>query len=195
MEKGQTFEEFVMQCARAFGPCISMRDDPLDKPIPDKLPESYYERAYREAKEELTKLDAMDSEARLKEGKRLQRWHINYSKKAAERSKAEDERLRQMQEEIKTWEPPTKDHKALQDFMLQQISISFNNNGAYHASELARYKSKSPMEFFEESYEMVKARVTRGESEAREAAKNRRNAEKWLRDLRRSVANHKRIHS
>ena len=192
MEKGQTFEEFVMQCARAFGPCISMRDDPLDKPIPDKLPESYYERAYREAKEELAKLDAMDNEERLKEGKRMKNWHVNHSKKSAARSEAADARLRAMQDEVKAWKPPTGEHVKLKEFMLQQISISFNNNTKYYTEDIERMKAKSPMEFFEESYEMVKARVTRGESEAKEAADSRRKAEQWLRDLRRSVGKRKR---
>jgi hypothetical protein len=32
-----TFPEFAMRCARAMMPCISLREEPLDAPIPEKL--------------------------------------------------------------------------------------------------------------------------------------------------------------
>lgn len=37
MEKGMEFKPFVLQCARAFGALITMRDDSLDAPSPKSL--------------------------------------------------------------------------------------------------------------------------------------------------------------
>lgn len=37
-----TFEQFIMNCARAFGALVEMRDEPRDKKIPDELKPSDY---------------------------------------------------------------------------------------------------------------------------------------------------------
>ena len=44
IEEGATFEEFILGCARAFGACISMRDEPLSKQIPEQFKESSYDK-------------------------------------------------------------------------------------------------------------------------------------------------------
>lgn len=49
-----TFPEFAMQCARAFGALIDMRDDPMDSPIPDAfVPDTYHARELVKAREQL----------------------------------------------------------------------------------------------------------------------------------------------
>jgi hypothetical protein len=69
VESGQTFEEFVLTCARAFGALIELRDEPLDAPIPETLePHSYYAEAVVEAKKRLTNLLDMPEEEREKLG-------------------------------------------------------------------------------------------------------------------------------
>ncbi len=37
IEEGCNLEEFVWACARAFGACVMMRDDSVDKPVPEKF--------------------------------------------------------------------------------------------------------------------------------------------------------------
>ena len=44
IEKGITFNKFIMDCARAFGACITMRDDPHDKEISDEFEENSYHK-------------------------------------------------------------------------------------------------------------------------------------------------------
>ena len=57
MEQGQTFPEFIMSCARAFGALIMMRDDPANAPIPEKFePSDYHVRALKKAYVEQTRL-------------------------------------------------------------------------------------------------------------------------------------------
>ena len=52
-----TFEQFALLCARAFGACIEMRDDPTDKPIPKKFKvDSYHAKELKEAKTKLKTL-------------------------------------------------------------------------------------------------------------------------------------------
>ena len=60
MEKGQTFQEFIMGCARAFGALIEMRDSPNDAPIPDKFePSDYHAKRLIESREKRNPSDRL----------------------------------------------------------------------------------------------------------------------------------------
>src|SRR5665213_2401224 len=57
--KDQSFNEFVMRCARAFGALITMRDDPSDAPIPDEFTaDSYYSERIATTTRELAEVSA-----------------------------------------------------------------------------------------------------------------------------------------
>lgn len=84
------FRDFAMQCARAFGATITMRDDPSDAPIPEAFePENYNAKRLIEAQEEIARLNAMtDDEKAAKEireareeerrrSKAYDRWALN----------------------------------------------------------------------------------------------------------------------
>lgn len=48
-----TFPEFAMLCAREFGALASMRDEPLDAPVPERFePDDFYRKQYEAAKAE-----------------------------------------------------------------------------------------------------------------------------------------------
>ena len=66
MEKGKSFDEFVLFCARAFGACIDMRDEDMNAPIPEQFqPSAYYQKSVDENSAELTRLESMTNEERL----------------------------------------------------------------------------------------------------------------------------------
>ena len=52
---GITFRQFALNCARAFGANIAMRDDPADKPIEVYEPSDYSAKAITKATNELRK--------------------------------------------------------------------------------------------------------------------------------------------
>ena len=61
--KIDTFEKFALQCARAFGATITMRDDPFDAPIPEKFePSDYNLKRLIEVKHELKRLQSLTAE-------------------------------------------------------------------------------------------------------------------------------------
>src|ERR1700759_3469611 len=63
IEQGCSFEEYVWGCARAFGACVMMRDDPADKPIPEKFEASDWNaKRLEEAKAERARLDRLTEE-------------------------------------------------------------------------------------------------------------------------------------
>jgi hypothetical protein len=54
---GMTFEQYALGCARAFGALVTMRDEPSDAPIPEKLePDTYYQRSLEASQLELDRV-------------------------------------------------------------------------------------------------------------------------------------------
>jgi hypothetical protein len=63
--KEQDFRSFALSCARAFGALITMRDDPVDTPIPERFePSTYSDRELSRAQDRLIELsDLTEAEA------------------------------------------------------------------------------------------------------------------------------------
>lgn len=122
---GVTFPEFAMECARAFGALITMRDDPRDATIPEKFePSSQHREALDKALAELLDLSNMtDDECRVAAEKEyleaLARYRDLVQSDVEKRAKYEA-----MLDQVLAWEPPTADHVELKAFMVQQIESS-----------------------------------------------------------------------
>jgi len=129
-EKEVEFKNFVMLCARAFGACIDMRDDSLDKEIPEKFePSTYHLDNLNQAKKDLVEFKELDKydyerKAEIENKKSLEDYekiieHQNFNKK----------RFHNMLIKVKEWNPPTENHFGLKKFMIEQIenSIEWEN--------------------------------------------------------------------
>jgi hypothetical protein len=129
---GITFEQFALNCARAFGALITMRDEPFDVPIPPRMePSSFYQRTMEREHLELERLLA------LTPGQIRQEAEKAYTEAVASyyTRKHEREEQRAKYEAIlaqaHAWQPPTSDHTGLKEFMVEQIeeSIRFDCSG------------------------------------------------------------------
>lgn len=148
MEKGQTFKEFIMGCARAFGALIEMRDSPNDAPIPDKFePSDYHAKRLIESREKLAKLKAMTDAEKEAFGQSEKAADIKRIEKWLEKDIAQNKRLEDMAAQVQVWNPPTPDHQGLKDFMLQQISIS-KNRVDYIQTSLAEATAKPATAYY-----------------------------------------------
>ena len=126
-----TFPEFAMLCAREFGALASMRDEPLDAPVPERFePDDFYRKQYEAAKAEYD-----DFIANPPTEEELSRSYDEYVASEKERyaSVIADKRLRRerynrMLTKVLKWQPPTPDHEGLRRFMIQQLqgSIEFD---------------------------------------------------------------------
>lgn len=127
--KDQSFPEFAMDCARAFGALILMRDDPKGTPIPDEFaPSDYHVKALTEARSEYDRLVTMTIFEADAEAERLaDEWDADRVDEKATRV-ARKARYETMLAEIDVWEPPTSEHQGLKDFMVEQLtgSIEFD---------------------------------------------------------------------
>ena len=119
------FPEFAMQCARAFGALITMREDPMDAEIPDEFkPSDYSGKKLAEAKAKLKKLHALSPaqvQERADESYAIQlKAHLDYRA----RMRLENDRLDAMLKHVRSWRPPTSEHKGLKEFMVEQLTTS-----------------------------------------------------------------------
>jgi hypothetical protein len=131
--KDMPLETFVWVCARAFGALITMRDDPQDAPIPQKLePSTYHRDALVEARHRLRIVQAWTTEQAAEDQcialKNEREASLRYARERVEK-RAAYERMLAL---VDTWQPPTSEHVELKKFMREQIegSIDFDCRGA-----------------------------------------------------------------
>lgn len=130
-EKDFTFEKFAMRCARNFGACVSMREEPLDVEIDlDKHFRSsdFYKVALERAEKAYQEfLDNPPTEEQL--GREYDE-KIERNRKEFLEKKLYYEQMRErfwnMLRAAQEWEPPTPEHNKLKDFMVKQLEYSLN---------------------------------------------------------------------
>ena len=126
MEKGMKFEDFVLNCARAFGACISLRDENISK-APRKIKEdSYHKKELDNAIKELAKWNKLTKKQKtgIVEKERIEA--IKDAKKYQKKNEDENDRLIIMKANVLDWTPPTPEHVNLKNFMLEQIDTSMH---------------------------------------------------------------------
>jgi len=184
MEEGQTFQEFIMGCARAFGALIDMRDAPHDDPVPEKLePSSWHAKRLIETKETWARLKSMNDLEKEAFGQSRKDEAIKQEHESFGRCHAEDLRLANMEAQVKAWIHPTPDHKELRDFMLQQINISKHRR----ESSMGTIQRKPAIAYYVEAISRASSDITyHTEGNAEEIARaDGRN--EWLQQLRASI--------
>jgi hypothetical protein len=129
----QTFPEFLLSCARAMGALITMRDDSPSAPIPDEFTaSSYHADKEADARREGARLLALTAdEAQAEATAARQAWEAQQTASEAERV-ARKGRYEAMLAKARAWEPPTKNHVGLRDFMVEQLEQSIDFDCSHH---------------------------------------------------------------
>lgn len=133
------FEKFVLTCARAFGALMSMRDDRLDAPIPEKFePHDYHAKALAAAAKALVEVRAMSvaecEEATFKEFREAQAAYES----EVEHKRAVRDRLLTMRAKVADWKPPTSEHEGLKKFMVEQLDSTIDWDGKVYLTPAKR---------------------------------------------------------
>lgn len=119
------FSDFAMQCARAFGALITMRDDPSDAPIPEEFkPSTYSADRYSEAKEKLRELRALTPEQVEVRALCAYEEAVARVKQRNDADFRQNDRIDAMLAKVAAWTPPTSDHVEMKNFMAEQLRIS-----------------------------------------------------------------------
>jgi hypothetical protein len=138
--QGATFKQFAMKCARAFGACITMKEDSLDVEIPEEFKPnpSFYEKGLEKARDEYARLIQINTF----EAEGLAR--LEYDEAVKKQKEQDDEKLAKLAKykamliEVSNWQPPTPEHQGLKNFMVDQItgSIDFDCDMSHKYSQV-----------------------------------------------------------
>lgn len=180
------FADFAMICARAFGACITMRDDPSDAVIPEQFaPSDYNAKALEKATAELAELEAMTPVERQvaadnANAAAIKAWDDYEAKKSIQRARYEA-----MLEKAREWSPPTSEHDGMKEFMIQQLteSIRFDCGEPYDK----RPSPKSVDDWFAKALAEANRNVAYYAKAQAEEIERARQRTKWVADLRASL--------
>lgn len=183
--KGITFNEFILSCARNFGACITMRDEPSGTEIPEEFEASaYHTDELNKAKLRYLELVTYSNEQLRDFAADSYREALtDFYKRVDERNDLEDKYLA-MLEESRTWNPPSEDHQGLKNFMVKQIqeSIDFDCSRKYDMPE-----EQTDIAWLAEQLKKTQWNI---EYHAKEAVKEQErvdNRNKWIKQLRDSL--------
>lgn len=126
IERGITFEQFIMDCARAFDFCMLIRDEPGGgEAIPLVFePDPYHFQSVKRLTRELEELQAMSyDDAHMAAAKE---WEDNelYRKNMMDECTSLRISYNEMLLKVDEWVPPTPQHVKLKRFMRDQIELS-----------------------------------------------------------------------
>lgn len=125
---GIDFKTYAMNCARAFGACIMLRDESGGgEKIPENFaPSDYHVRALEMERASLADVVAMtDAQCDEAAAKSWADREERRQKNAAECSELRD-KYKAMLARVIAWNPPTADHTELKNFMHSQITKSID---------------------------------------------------------------------
>lgn len=147
IKDGIDFKTYAMNCARAFGACVMLRDEPGggDR-IPDSFePSDYHMKAAEKARGELAALDAMTAPELDRAAARA--WDDDETSRLMRLIDYRNQRsaYESMLVKVKEWVPPTPDHTGFHEFMRTQIeqSIEFDCNESYCSTPTVRLTGKA----------------------------------------------------
>jgi len=178
------FSDFAMTCARAFGALITMRDSPMDAPIPDEFePDGYYAKCVFIWLKELEVVQGMTNEEAETAAVEAHRTALQSRDGYLRRQETEAERINSMLAKVRAWTPPTPDHREMKEFMIQQLTISLPGDYAPSIPELLDGQTWRKRKIDELAKSVASIKVEREKEIDR--AKTRT---KWVKDLRASLA-------
>lgn len=188
--KDVTFEDFAMGCSRAFGALISLRDEP-NASIPEafKVDKSYY-NAVEEAKSNLAKVEALTLNEAAERASKDYTETIKSYESAIERRKNIAEKYNDMLQQVISWEPPTTEHFELKKFMIEQLELSIEADGAinYYENALSNLTALSAEEYKEKEIENAKGSLKYAEENLARELETTKSRTEWVTALRNSLS-------
>lgn len=152
-EKGQSFNDFVLTCARVFGACVHQRDDPMNvRPKPEKRSiDGYHTKQLNDALAALADIRTWTDDKKISYGEEQRFKEIESYTRHLVETKKKRQRYEAMIDEVSRWKPPTDEHIGLKKFMLEQLNAGMNSDcrESYYIGALAKAEKQTPMEFFE----------------------------------------------
>jgi hypothetical protein len=130
----QSFQDFALNCAKAFGAYVEFREDSSDGPIPPSkigAGDPWNKRELAKAEREFAKLQELTAEQWQSRTDEHNREQLRSFEEGRAEEQARLARFNEMTEAVNKWKPPTKDHEEFKKFMLQQLGTEFEYGPHY----------------------------------------------------------------
>jgi hypothetical protein len=184
---GISFPTFALQCARAFGALVMMRDDPSDAPIPEQFaPSNYHANALIDLQATMVRLDGMSHEQAAEAATADYNHACEYRKARIAEKEALRTKYEAMLAQVQAWPVPTPDHVGLKDFMVTQIEQSIEWDCKVYPEEAPRQFSGA--EWLSNQIAETRRLIAYHEKEDREERERTATRNAWVKALRDSLA-------
>lgn len=185
ISKDETFEYFVLGCARAFGALVQMKDDPRDATIPNEIKPSTYHKDSIVGCEVLLK-DAKNVTLAEAASLALNEYDLKISEyDNGNKNKQElEEKYHSMLSKVNEWVPPSAEHVKLKAFMIEQITISIEHDCTVYPFD---YKKLTPEEWMQKNIDKCAWNLGYHIKEWNEEVLRCDERTKWIRDLKDSL--------
>lgn len=181
-----TLRDFAMICARAFGACITMRDDPIDKQIPERFEPhtDYHDERLREALATLAEMERLDEGEKQARATAHNRECATAYQEWEDREAKEKARYSAMLEQVEAWDVP----ESLADFrkfMIEQLQTSIDHDCGYRKDPP---KPLTPDEWFIQTLQSAALSVEYHTKSRAEEIERTEDRNRWLADLRSALS-------
>jgi hypothetical protein len=180
------FKDFLLRCARAFGPCIDQRDDDLDTPPKLMVVDSYYFDEWEKSKKKLEIAESESLEEFTEREKVNIKNHHEYLVKNKAEKEIQRERLEKMLDAVNGWSLPSEDHASLKSFMIAQLEESIEWGGHIEPVPEIDY-DQDYSQLREEAIRYLKRDVEYYHNEYLEHVENVNRSNDWITKLYESV--------
>ena len=187
IKDGISFKEYAMNCAKAFGACISMRDEPNKEIHNEFKPSSYHEDRVVEIQKEIDELikltEEQIKEICLREYEEEKRRRDNRIKENSDLL----DKYQKMLKQAKKYNPPSEDHVEFKKFMISQIEESIKYDcyvGYYENQEVILKDFKT---YKQDKLKKLYKNMGYHIKEYEEEVKRVEGRNKWIRQLRESL--------
>ena len=173
-----TLKDYALECARAFGALIHMRDEPMDAPIPDIVPLSkHYYEAVKNAIEELEAFSNVNyEEAAYDDYSAEKRRRDIY----IEEQKLTKARYNAMFEKVNVWDCKV---EGIKKFMLEQLDLSIKNDCRDDLSWWPEPVLLTAEQYKAKESARLASNLARATEEYKKAVKRNNEQNEWLRGL------------
>lgn len=184
-----TFPQFAKQCMKAFGACMHMRDENMDVEYKECVPSNYYSEEISKAKLLLKGAKELSDKSiianKKKELRRSKLYHTNKIKEVTN----SEVKLYDLLKKAKDWQPPTKEHESLKEFMIEQLqkTIDFDCGTKYHEKALKQIDidllNINPKVIREELLKEANKDISYNTQRLKEEVDRCNESNKWVTDL------------
>lgn len=177
--------DYALLCARAFGPTIRMRDEPLDAPIREFKPSPYHAEKLEESRRKLAQVEMLTDEEAQQMAEKQYAEQVSYRQECLEDLRETRRRYEAMLEKVRQYTAPSYDHVNFRLFMERQLeeSIKFDCSEEYYTEPVKVDGPTWKMEEMQRLREDIDYHLkNQQEEEERVESANR-----WIAELRKSL--------